>query len=94
MKPLLPLILRLLAVVAGCAAILAVAFLFYAVEALERAPLVSMARSSPLADIGIAIGVVLIGVGVLLASIRYATLPVRRMISEPEAKQGRQKIGQ
>lgn len=58
----------------GYAAILAGAFLIYAVQALGNIPPV-IPSGSPLADIGIAIGAVIAGLGVLIASVRYLIIP-------------------
>lgn len=75
-----PQIFATLAVVAALyAGALAVSFLIYAIDAIDAASMVgyrSVAKyGSPMSDIGIGIGSVLVGLGCVIASIRYLITP-------------------
>ena len=75
-----PQIFATLAVIAALyAGALAVSFLIYAIDAIETASMVrpsSVAKyGSPMSEVGIGIGAVLVGLGCVIASIRYLITP-------------------
>ena len=66
-------------IVVGYAAILAGAFLVYAVGAMDDASRISSAQvgrfGSPMGEIGMGIGAVIAAIGVLLVGVRYLIIP-------------------